>query len=229
MSRIARVVVPGCPHHVTQRGNNRQDVFFDDDDRSVYLELLREQVERFRVRVHGYCLMSNHVHLILTVRDSPSLSLAVGRTHWCYTQHINRLHGRSGHLWQNRFDSCPLGDEHYYKALAYIERNPVRARMHRLAWKYPFSSAAAHCGGEDASGLLTMHDGKGRKVWGARWKKILGKRTHEEWIEAFRAATNRGRPLAGDSLLSKWERRLGRRLRPLSVGRPRRKRKSRII
>jgi len=101
----------------------------------------------------------------------------------------------------------------------------VRARMHRLAWKYPFSSAAAHCEGKDALQILAMNRGRGRKLWGAEWRETLRQGAEEEWVKAFRAATNRGRALAGDSLLSKWERRLGRRLRPLPVGRPRKNRK----
>ncbi len=108
MPRVARIVIPGCPHHITQRGNNRQDVFFVDEDRDAYLRMLGEQAERFGVRVEAYCLMSNHVHLVATPRHADSLAKAIGRTHWLYTQYVNRLHGRSGHLWQNRFFSCAL-------------------------------------------------------------------------------------------------------------------------
>ena len=127
----------GCVHHVTQRGNNRQDVFFVDDDRRVYLELLAQQAPRFGLSVQGYCLMTNHVHL---------LAKTLGRTHFLYTQYVNRLHGRSGHLWQNRFYSCALDEPQQWAALGYVERNPVRARLVRLAWRYEWSSAAAHCG-----------------------------------------------------------------------------------
>ena len=107
MPRVARIVVPGWPHHVTQRGNNRQDVFFVDDDRRAYLTILAEQCRRYRVGMLGYCLMTNHVHLIPVPRaddeDGASMAKAIGRTHWLYAQHVNRLHRRSGHLWQNRF------------------------------------------------------------------------------------------------------------------------------
>jgi len=149
MPRIARIVIPGCPHHITQRGNNRQDVFFVDDDRQRYLAILAAQAERFGLTVQGYCLMTNHVHLIATPREPESLAKAVGRTHWLYTQYVNRLHGRSGHLWQNRFYSCALDEPHFYAAMIYVERNPVRARLVRRAWRYPWSSAAAHCDGRD--------------------------------------------------------------------------------
>ncbi|MFC1588384.1 transposase, partial [Planctomycetota bacterium] len=145
MPRVARIVIPGIPHHVTQRGNNKQDVFLVKADRSVYLQILSEQGEHFGLLIDGYCLMTNHIHLIVTPQREESLAKAIGRTHWRYTQYINRLHNRSGHLWQNRFYSCPLDERHFLQAMLYVERNPVRAGMHRLAWKYPFSSAAAHC------------------------------------------------------------------------------------
>jgi putative transposase len=147
MPRVARIVIPGLPDHITQRGNNRQDVFFVDDDRRTYLALLKEQSERFGLAVVGYCLMGNHVHLIATPSAEGSLARAVGRTHFLYTQYVNRLHGRSGHLWQNRFYSCPLDGPHLWSAMCYVERNPVRAKLGRVAWSYAWSSAAAHTGG----------------------------------------------------------------------------------
>src|SRR4030042_765949 len=133
MPRLARMVIPGVPHHITQRGNNRQDVFFVDDDRRVYLSLLQEPSRRYGLQLLGYCLMSNHVHLIATPARDDSLAKAVGRGHWLYTQYVNRLHGRSGHLWQNRFYSCALDEEHLVAARAYAERNPVRAKLVKQA------------------------------------------------------------------------------------------------
>ena len=112
MPRTARIAIRDVPHHITQRGNNRQDVFFVDDDRRVYLSLLKEQADKYGLEILGWCLMTNHIHLIGRPADEDSLAKALGRTHFRYTQYINRLHGRSGHLWQNRFYSCPLGREH---------------------------------------------------------------------------------------------------------------------
>jgi putative transposase len=108
MPRSARIVIPDVPHHVTQRGNNGQDVFFTDDDRRTYLATLRDRCEAADVRVLGYCLMTNHVHLIVVPSHEDGLAEAIGRTHFVHTQYVNRLHGRSGHLWQGRFYSCPL-------------------------------------------------------------------------------------------------------------------------
>ncbi|MGB7161246.1 MAG: transposase, partial [Tepidisphaeraceae bacterium] len=154
MPRVARVVVPGVPHHVTQRGNNRQDVFFVDDDRLAYLRILAQQCRKHGVAILGYCLMGNHVHLVVIPATADALAKAIGRTHWLYAQYVNRSHGRSGHLWQNRFYSCALDDEHTVFAMRYVEWNPVRARICRAARRYRWSSAAAHCLGRDGQGLL---------------------------------------------------------------------------
>ena len=123
---MARIVAVGVPYHVTQRGNNRQDVFFVNDDRRCYLDLLREASRRFGLEVLGYCLMTNHVHLLVVPRNEDALALGIGRAHWWYSRYVNRLHGRSGHLWQGRFFSAPLEESHLWAALGYVERNPVR-------------------------------------------------------------------------------------------------------
>jgi putative transposase len=223
MPRVARIVIPGLPHHITQRGNNRQDVFFVDDDRRAYLALLNAQSERFGLSVLGYCLMANHVHIVAVPSAAESLARAIGRTHFLYTQYINRLHRRSGHLWQNRFYSCVLDEPHLWTALCYVERNPVRAKLVRVAWSYPWSSAAAHTGGAEASDLLDLDAWRAR--WTpARWQAQLRHPQDDRQIERLRLSTHTGRPLAGDSFLSKLERKIGRRLRPLPVGRPRKKR-----
>ena len=157
MARQARIVLPGVAHHITQRGNNRQDVFFVEDDRRVYLSYLKESAERYGLAVSAYCLMTNHIHLVATPEAEDSLSKTLGRTHLMYTQYVHRLHGRLGHFWQNRFYSCPMDAAHAHHAAAYVELNPVRAGMVADAWTYAWSSAAAHCGkGGDPSGMLTL-------------------------------------------------------------------------
>ena len=224
MPRAARIVVPGCPHHVTQRGNNRQDVFFVDEDRRVYLSLLREQAGRFGLQVEAYCLMTNHVHLVAVPGAEASLAQAVGRTHWLYTQYVNRLHGRAGHLWQNQFFSCALDEDHYWRAIAYLERNPVRAGLVRRAWRWSWSSAAAHCGSADSAGLLDLAGWRSRQS-PEDWQSVLLEGQEEPVLRILREGISRGRPLGSDSWLAKLERALGRRLRPLPVGRPRKKQK----
>ena len=218
MPRVARTVIPGCPHHVVQRGNNRQDVFFVEDDRRAYLQFIRERCEVAGVAVVGYCLMTNHTHLIAIPDDEEGLARAIGRAHYLYTLYVNRLHGRSGHLWQNRFFSCPLDESHTWAALRYVERNPVRARLVRRAWRYPWSSAAAHVeAGPDASELLDL--AAWRKQWSAaKWREQLCEPEDDVEAGRLRRCTHTGRPLASDGFLSKLERRLGRRLRALPVG-----------
>ncbi|MDA0207457.1 MAG: transposase [Acidobacteria bacterium] len=111
MPRQARVVAVGVPHHVTQRGNNRQDIFLLDEDRRFYLETLAAFSQRYRLTLLGYCLMTNHVHLIAVPQRPDSLAQALGNTHQLHAQRFNRRYGRSGHAWQNRFFSCPLGPD----------------------------------------------------------------------------------------------------------------------
>jgi len=231
MPRSARVVIPGCAHHLTQRGNNRQDVFFVDDDRRVYLEMLAEQAERFELTVAGYCLMRNHVHLVAIPGREDSLARAIGSTHLRYTRYINRLHDRCGHLWQDRFFSAALQGSYYWRAMRYVERNPVRARLVRKAWRYRFSSASAHVTDDDPTGLLDLAE------WGKAigrvgdWSEYLSEREDPDETARLRRWTRAGCPLGSDSFISKLERTLRRRLRPLPVGRPRKtpkKRKQKI-
>ena len=211
--------MPGTPCHITQRGNNEQDVFFVDDDRRVYLELLQKAAQQFGLAVHGYCLMRNHVHLVATPVREDSLAKAVGRTHLAYAQYVNRLHGRSGHLWQNRFYSCLLDEDHYWAALRYVERNPVRARLVRAPWRYRWSSAAVHTGRAEPTGLLEAPPWR-REISPKDWEQVLTEAEDEEMVRMLRIRTQTGRPLGSDRFMSKVETFLGRRVRPLPVGRP---------
>lgn len=213
----------GCAHHITQRGNNRQDVFFVDDDRRVYLELLREEGVKYGLDILGYCLMGNHVHIVGIPGAEDSLARAVGRAHFRYTQYINRFHKRCGHLWQGRFYSCALDDRHFWLAMRYVELNPVRAKLCRKPWRYEWSSAAVHVDREGRSELLDLsrwYD----MISDEQWRKELNAGIDEIELGRLRANTHTGRPLGSDSFLSKLEKLLGRRVRPLPVGRPTKKR-----
>jgi putative transposase len=203
-----------------QRGNDLQDVFFVRGDRRVYLSMLKDQAARFGLCIHGFCLMTNHVHLVATPTDELSLAKAIGTTHFLYSQYVNRMHGRGGHLWQGRFYSCALDKEHLWQALRYVERNPVRAGIVRRAWDYEWSSAAIHTGLAAAGGVVDL------AVWGAAWrpsdwKRLLGRSEDKQGMSQLRLSTSRGRPLGSDSFLRKAEAALGRRVRALPVGRPR--------
>ena len=226
MPRIARAVVVGEPYHVTQRGNNRQDVFFTSDDRRYYLALLKHYADDYHLEVLGYCLMTNHIHLLCIPDHEDSLARAIGRTHLLYTQYINAFHGRSGHLWQGRFFSALLDGPHMWYALRYVERNPVRARLVRKAWRYPWSSAAAHTdGSRDASGLLDLA-GWRKRCRGVDWAAQLQAPQDDKTSARLRLYTRTGRPLGSDRFMSKIESLLGKRLRPRPVGRPKNNRSS---
>jgi putative transposase len=219
MPRSARIVLPGVSHHLTQRGNDRQAVFLQDADYLKYLEFLCDYTGKYRVAVHGYCLMSNHSHLVLTPPDEKALARAIGRTHGRYAQYFNATYGRSGHLWQNRFYSCALNDEHYWLALAYVERNPARARLVGDAGAYRWSSAAAHLGGGDDTGLLNLITWR-EQVLVEFWRERLTLPEDDDLLQTLRLTTHTGRPLGSAAFLSHYEFLLGRRLQPLAVGRP---------
>ncbi len=180
---------------MTQRGTNRQNVFLSRGDRRVYLELLEQNSRQEGLRVLAYCLMPNHVHLIAVPDCEDSLAIVLRRTHGRYAQYWNARKHRSGHVWQNRFYSCPLGRTHLTHALAYVEQNPVRAGMVALAEEYEWSSAAAHLGRRSWGSLL---DGDFWQERGgaAAWQELLRKEGTEDWRRSLRRATYAGRTLA---------------------------------
>jgi putative transposase len=221
MPRDARVVAVGAPHHVTQRGNNRQKVFFHDSDRRFYLVLLAEQCRRHELRILGYCLMPNHVHLIAVPDRSDSLACALGRAHNLYSRWFNARHHRSGHLWQNRFYSAPLDRRHLLAALRYVDLNPVRAQLVGKALDYGWSSARAHAGSRDASSILDT------KLWAKicphdDWKPLLEAATpQEQLLQRIRDATRSGKPLGTEKFVRELASKLGRELQLRPRGRPR--------
>ncbi len=144
MPRIARVIIPGIPHHVTQRGNRRQTVFFNDQDRIEYLRILKEQGQRFGASFWAYCLMENHVHIVAVPESRDSLSQAIGQAHLRYTRRINFREGWRGYLWQGRFASYPMDERYLLAAIRYVERNHVRAGIVQKAEDYLWSRARAH-------------------------------------------------------------------------------------
>lgn len=204
MSRIARVVVPGIPHHVTQRGNRRMKTFLRKTDYDAYIDLMAEWCDRHGVKVWAYCLMPNHIHLIAVPSDEDSLARAVGEAHRRYSRLVNFREGWRGHLFQDRFASFPMDERHAYHAARYIEMNPVRARIakHPRAWKY--SSARAHLAGKDdrlvkAKPLLDMVDD-----WG-----VYLRESEEAW-DLIRRHERTGRPLGSKGFVAGLERVTGR-------------------
>ena len=219
MPRTARIVIPDVACHVTQRGNNREDVFFAEDDRRVYLKFLLDYSQQFRLDVDAYCLMTNHLHLVVTPHAEGALAATIGRTNQRYAQYVNHVRGRTGHLFQSRFFSCLLDDKHLVAAIRYVEQNPVRGGIVHRAWEYAWSSAAAHVGQQDRSGLLDLK--AWRAVWPeTTWRQMLTEGLDDGPIDTLRLCTSRGRPLGGESFLGRVERQIGRRVRALPRGRP---------
>jgi putative transposase len=221
MSRIARAVAVGLPHHVTQRGNGRQRVFFTDRDREIYLNLFFDYASRYSLRVWGYCLMSNHVHFIVVPETERGLARAFGRAHADYARYANVAQRSCGHFWQARFYSCALDPAHAWRALAYVERNPLRAGLVNAAENYEWSSAAAHCREDDLEQRLDLTEWRGRYD-GERWRVALRLGVEQEaWEERIRESTRRGLPLGGDQFVERMSVSIGRDLKARLPGRPR--------
>lgn len=149
MARRARMIFPGVAHHVTQRGNRREPIFFEDGDQQIYLDLLATQLKRYGVACWGYCLMANHVHLILTPSDEIGLPRAVGEAHRRYTAFVGARGRWTGHLFQGRFGSVAMDEAHLVSAFRYVALNPVKAGLVARAQDWPWSSAGAHLAGRD--------------------------------------------------------------------------------
>ena len=206
MARLARVVVPGLPHHIVQRGNRRQPVFFREEDRLVYLNYLKSCGEQFGIDFWAYCLMVNHVHLIAVPKQENSLAKAIGRAHEAYTRFINFREGWRGYLWQGRFSSYPLDEAYLYAAVRYVERNPVKARLVKKAEDYPYSSAKAHVFGLRDPLLTDNFLTEEIKDWRSF---LLGEDNDRDQV-LFEQHSRTGRPLGTETFLKTLEQRLGR-------------------
>ncbi len=215
MSRLPRIIVPGVPHHVTQRGNRRQRVFIEDDDYALYKDWLARSCRSNGVEVWSYCLMPNHVHLILVPSDDTGLSRAVGETHRRYSGYINARQRVTGHLFQGRFGCVAMDESHLMAAFRYVALNPVKAKLVSVAVDWPWSSTPAHFRGND-DGLVTVKPLLDRVE---RLDEFLDMAPDPELETALAKGQTIGRPLMGDQALAELEKRLGRPLRPRKRGR----------
>ena len=214
MARLARIVVPGIPHHITQRGNRRMQVFFADDDYRLYLDLMKRWCKKHKVAIIAYCLMPNHVHLIATPSSESGLRLAIGEAHRRYTRHINSREKWQGHLWQERFASFPMDDSHFLAAVRYAELNPVRAKLVKHAENWRWSSAKAHLAGVDDSiisvkPILSLVED---------WKSFLEEQIVERELDRIRIHSRTGRPLGSKSFIGELEQKLKRSLQKKKPG-----------
>lgn len=221
MARFARIVIPEVAHHVTQRGNRRQPVFFSDDDRIAYLDLLAEAICAHGTRCLAWCLMDNHVHLVLVPRDADGLRATLGEAHRRYTRRINFREGWRGYLFQGRFASYPMDDAHLMVAVRYVEQNPVAARLVGSAEDWRWSSARAHVAGKcPPDDPLTDVAALGRHVrnWRAMLRAGLEAMDGEEMRTIIEARCRTGRPLAEPAWIAAQEAATQRTLAPRRPG-----------
>lgn len=217
MPRRARLAAPGLVYHVTHRGNRRADVFFDTQDRETYLRWLAGAGRRHGLELWAYCLMTNHVHLLVRGLARESLARAMRELQGSYARRINGLRHWSGHLWANRFYSHPVGEDRLFDTARYIERNPVRAAMVEKAQEYPWSSARAHCGLAGPGLLAPSRPFPGRVL---DWRSWLEEEDAAS-DDRLRESARKGVPFGDDAFCSTLERELGLSPRPRPRGRPR--------
>ena len=227
MPRKARILVPNCPHHVVQRGHNRKAVFIADTDYEYYLENLKAFKEVFDIRVYAWCLMTNHVHLILEPgNDETTISLLMKRLAGRQSALVNKLEKRSGSLWEGRFKASPIQKEVYLMAcVRYVEMNPVRAGMVFGAEQYKWSSYRERLGVVD-NGLLD-HDecylglGARESERVKRYKQFVGAEVNDSEIMWLRSSLRRNQLTGNQKFVDEIEERIGIRIEARGRGRPR--------
>lgn len=225
MPRTPRLVLPGFPYHVTQRGVDRRHIFVDDEDRQHYCRLLLKASAKHGVAVHAYALMPNHVHLLLTPEHADSLARTMKCCGHAYVQAFNRRHGRCGALMQGRYFSSAIGsDRHLLEVLRYIELNPVRACLVPDPVDYPWSSARCHLGlGRDV--LLRSHEtyvslGPTSEARVRAYSDWLAAGIERDRLAAIRTHLRQGRVFGPVEFQESLARRLGRATAVRRPGRP---------
>lgn len=219
MARIARITVPGLPHHVTQRGNGRQKVFFSGADYALYRDLLAEHCRAAEVEIWAWCLMPNHVHLLLVPNDEDGLRSALSKVHRIYAGIIHTREKKSGHFWQGRFGSVALDEDHLINAFHYVALNPVRAQLVSNAADWPWASSRSYISGEDDG--VTQ-----RAPMLSRFPDMQtlfeSSAIDDNAFDKLRQAETIGRPLGGAAFLQSLADKFGRTLAPGKPG-PKRK------
>jgi len=216
MARIARVVAEHYPHHITQRGNRRQDTFFRENDYRDYIRFMAEWCGKCKVKIWAYCLMPNHVHLIAVPEYAEGLCRAIGEAHRRYTRQINFREKWKGHLWQGRFSSFLMDERYLLAATRYVELNPVKAGMVSTPEEYQWSSARAHMEGKDDA-LVTV---KPLLDLVGNWRQFLCGDVSNDEYDLLQRHERTGRHLGGIQFMERLESRLDRMLIPQKGGRP---------
>lgn len=223
MARLPRLNLPGIPQHIIQRGNNRQVCFFVEQDYIVYLDKLKEYSRKYKVHVHSYVLMTNHVHLLLTPEGPNGVSRLLQALGRYYVRYINQTHGRTGTLWEGRFKSSLVDSEFYFLIVSrYIEMNPVRASMVSHPAEYPWSSYQKNGIGKPI-GLITPHScylslGKTDKERQESYCSLFEHQIPERTLEEIRNSINKAWALGCDRFKRQIEAQTGQRMTTLSHG-----------
>jgi putative transposase len=216
MARLARVIALDIPHHITQRGNRGQKVFFRDADYEAYLMLMSQWCKKFGVEILAYCLMPNYVHLLAIPQKESSLARAIGEAHRRYTVMINLRKKWRGYLWEGRFSSFPVDKEFLLRAVRYIEMAPVREGLTDNPEDYRWSSAVTHI--NNSNDLLVKSSSIFEKK--TNWQKFLYEQERKAFIIDFERHQRTGRPYGDDIFVEKLERLTGRELKLKPAGRP---------
>ena len=209
MPRFRRLVVPGYPHHVTQRGVRRQTVFFEESDYKTYLRLAVELLDGSDLSFWAYCLMPNHIHAIVVPGESASLAKFFAQLHRRYARRTNKKHEWRGHLWQERFFSVPMDEAHTIAAMRYVELNPVRAGLCEAAHEWMWSSARGNLG--YISDPLVDKGANGSLV--GNWREYLNRAEDSRQLDELRRLTRVGRPGGNDTFVESIELKSGRVVR----------------
>lgn len=237
MARTARLVFEGIAHHVVQRSNFQLKVFKDEKDKSQYCQFVNEFSNRYKLKIYAYCIMDNHVHFIAVPENSVSLAMTFKNAHMRYSQYFNRKNNQKGHLWQGRFYSCPLDKKHSLEAIKYVERNPVRDSIVKHPWKYFWSSACDHIGGnhkkvskrsmKNGNNLIRISLSDLNELdhnWDPKkWGKYLDSPEDEEFVDRLRSSTKKGIPVFGEKFKKKMENKFRIDLDRKPRGRPKKK------
>lgn len=221
MPRRSRIVLPGVPHHITQRGNYRHRTFFDDDDREFYLERLHYYSCLNGLKIAAYCLMDNHTHLSVIPESNDSLRLTFSPLHMTYSQHLNKKFKRNGINWQGRFFSSPMDEEYTWITFQYIALNPVRAGIISEPALYKWSSAASHLGLRTEKFLTA--DQKWLDMAYRAISEISNGVSDTNSLNKFDYIDNTlhaNLPLGSEEFIGELENRIGRKLRFRLPGRP---------
>lgn len=219
MPRIARIVAVGLPHHITQRGNYKQKVFLNNNDRKRYLSWIQEYSHKYSLSILAFCLMPNHVHFIAIPNKEESLAKTFNIAHMRYSQYFNKKIQAKGHLWQGRFYSCVLDEAHLMLAAKYIERNPVRANIVRKPWEWKWSSASTHINKEkspiklkDLFEIIEMSQ--------ETWRQYIDSKEEGMILDKIKTHTRAGRPLGEVDFIEELEKKFDKRLLASPRGRP---------